>query len=411
MKRYFLATGGILLLCNHSFSQIRTRQLNGADVNAITTAVPFLMISPDSKQGAMGDVGAATAPDVNSVFWNGSKLAFMDNQFGVGATVTPWLRRLVPDINMYYLSGYGKLNSRQVIGGSLRYFSLGSIELRDVTGTYTGNYNPNEFAVDLAFSQKLSQSFALGVATRFINSGISRMYVNGGSGNSASTFAADISAYYQSEKFKLGDKKAIATGGAAITNIGAKIRYSNDENFIPTNLRLGGGLKTDLDQYNTFSVFLDFNKLLVPSPPVYEYEKDSLGKPTTQIAIDPETGKRKIASGKDPNVALIKGMLQSFNDAPKGFKEELQEIIISTGVEYCYDNIFSVRAGYFHEAKNKGARQYFTMGMGFRFKVITVDGSYLIPTLLNNPLQSTWRISLSFNFDGVKKDEKKEPQP
>src|SRR5690606_10811525 len=194
-------------------------------------------------------------------------------------------------------------------------------------------------------------------------------------------------------------------------NIGAKIRYSNDENFIPTNLRLGGGLKTDLDQYNTFSVFLDFNKLLVPSPPVYEYEKDSLGKPTTQIAIDPETGKRKIASGKDPNVAVIKGMLQSFNDAPKGFKEELQEIIISTGVEYCYDNIFSVRAGYFHEAKNKGARQYFTMGMGFRFKVITVDGSYLIPTLLNNPLQSTWRISLSFNFDGVKKDEKKEPQP
>lgn len=414
MKRYFIVTNGILLLCNNLFSQAignTGKYLDGSAVNAITTAVPFLMISPDSKQGAMGDVGAATDPDVNSIFWNGSKLAFMENDFGVGATVTPWLRHLVPDINMYYLSGYGKVNSKQVIGASLRYFSLGDIQLTNATGVNTGNYKPNEFSIDLAFSQKLSKKFALGVAARFINSGISKVYFNGSSGNAASTFAADISAYYKSDKFKLGDKKASASVGFAVTNMGAKIRYSNDENFIPTNLRLGAGLKTDIDQYNTFSVFLDFNKLLVPTPPEYQHLKTYDDKDSSAIAIDPTTGKKAIARGKDPNVPVIKGMLQSFSDAPGGFKEEMQEVIISTGVEYNYDNIFAVRAGYFREAKNKGARQYFTVGMGFHFKVITVDGSYLIPTSLSNPLQRTWRISLSFNFDGAKKDEKKELQP
>jgi len=408
MRRYFLAAGGILLFCNHSYSQLikgTGKYLDGSSINAITTAVPFLMISPDSKQGAMGDVGAATDPDVNSIFWNGSKLAFTDKKFGIGATVTPWLRQLVPDINMSYLSGYVRINSKQVVGGSLRYFSLGNIDLTNSQGVQTGSYKPNEYAIDLAFSQKLSKYFSLGVATRFINSGISRVYYNGGSGNAASTFAADLSAYYKSDKFKLGDKKAVATAGLAITNMGAKIRYSNDENFIPTNMRLGAGLKTDIDNYNTFSVYLDFNKLLVPTPPVYV--TDSAGN----IVTSPVDGKKEISKGKDPNVPVVKGMLQSFNDAPGGIKEELQEINQSIGVEYCYDNTFAVRAGFFHESRNKGARQYFTMGMGFHFKVITVDGSYLIPAgSVNNPLQRTWRISLSFNFDGFNGDEKKEPQ-
>jgi len=383
-------------------SSINSQQLGGS-INPITTAVPFLLISPDSKQGAMGDVGVATDPDVNSIHWNGSKLAFMEKKFGVGATVTPWLRLLVPDINMYYLTGYAKINDKQTVGASLRYFSLGNIELTDALGGSQGSYKPNEFAVDLAFSQKLSKNFSLGVATRFINSTISRLYFNGSSGNAASTFAVDLSMYYKSNKFKLGGKNAVGTLGLAFTNIGAKIKYSNDQNFIPMNMRLGGGLKMDIDDYNTFGVYLDFNKLLVPTPPRYQHKKDSVGNETTEIEIDPATGKKVIepGGGKDPNVDVPTGIIQSFSDAPGGFKEELQEINKSIGVEYCYNKIFAVRAGYFHEAKNKGARQFFTVGAGFNFNVIGVDFSYLIPTTINNPLQRTWRVTLSFNFNGA----------
>lgn len=381
------------------YGQISTQQLSGATGPPITTAVPFLMISPDSKQGGMGDVGAATDPDINSIHWNGSKLAFAEKKFGVGFTVTPWLRRLVPDINMYYLSGYWKINPNQTVGASLRYFSLGNIELTNEAGIHTGDAKPNEFAVDLAFSQKLSKNFSLGVATRVINSTISRYYVGGASGNAASTVAVDLSMFYKSDKFKLGDKKAVATGGLAISNIGAKIKYSNDQNFIPMNLRLGGGLKTDIDQYNTFGVYLDFNKLLVPTPPIYL--KNAKGGDS----ISSVDNKKIIVKGKDPNVGVTQGIIQSFSDAPGGFKEELKEIQISGGMEYCYNNVLALRTGYFYENKIKGARQYFTLGVGFRFKVINVDGSYLIPTALQNPLQNTWRITLSFNFDAADKTE------
>jgi len=369
-------------------------------LNPITTAVPFLMISPDSKQGAMGDVGAATDPDVNAIHWNGSKLAFTEKDFGVGFTVTPWLRNLVPDINMYYVGGYGRLNKNQVLGASLRYFSLGNIDLTDATGQRTGSIKPNEFSLDMAFSQKLSKNFGIGVAGRFVNSTISRVFFNGSSGNAASTVAVDLSMYYRSEKFKLGEKKALATGGLAFTNIGAKIKYSNDENFIPMNMRLGGGLRTYLDETNAVAVYLDFNKLLVPTPPVYKKKIDpNTGQETTEDEIDPATGKKVILAGKDPNVDVATGILQSFSDAPGGFSEEMKEINIATGLEYDYNNIFAVRMGYFHEPKTKGSRQYFTFGVGFKFKVINVDGSYLVPTSLQNPLQRTWRITLSFNFD------------
>lgn len=389
--------------------QISSQQLGGTTINPITTAVPFLMISPDSKQGAMGDVGAATDPDVNSIHWNGSKLAFMEKKFGVGATVTPWLRLLVPDINMYYLTGYGKLNSKQTVGASLRYFSLGNIELTDATGVRTGSFKPNEFAIDLAFSQKLSKNFSLGVATRFINSSISRVYFNGSSGNAASTFAVDLSMFYKSDKFKLADKKTVGTFGLAFTNIGAKIKYSNDQNFIPMNMRLGGGLKMEIDDYNTFGIYVDFNKLLVPTPPVYQQTITASGQ--QQDVIDPATGKKVIEKGKDPNVDIATGIIQSFSDAPGGFSEELKEVNESIGLEYSYNNIFAVRGGYFHEAKTKGARQFFTVGAGFKFKVIGVDFSYLIPTSLQNPLQRTWRVTLSFNFDGADSAEPEKVAP
>ena len=393
-----------ILLTKSIIGQISSTQIGGQTINPITTAVPFLLISPDSKQGAMGDVGAATDPDINSIHWNGSKLAFSDKKFGVGFTVTPWLRLLVPDINLYYLGGYVKINKRTAVGGSLRYFTLGNIELTNATGQKTGDFKPNEFAVDLAVSQKLSDNFSLGVATRFINSSISRVYFNGSQGNAASTVAVDLSMFYKSNKFKLGDKKAVYTAGLAFTNIGAKIKYSNDQNFIPMNLRLGNGLKTEIDDFNTIGFYLDFNKLLVPTPPIYQYEKDANGNPTSVIAIDPSTGARIIEKGKNPNVPVAQGILQSFGDAPGGLKEELQEINICTGLEYWYNNTFAIRSGYFYEPKTKGSRQFFTVGMGFKFKVINVDVSYLIPTLLNNPLQRTWRITLSFNFDPAVKE-------
>jgi hypothetical protein len=405
MKKHFLIVLS-LIGSRVSFGQVSSQQLGGATINPITTAVPFLLISPDSKQGAMGDVGAATDPDVNSIHWNGSKLAFMDKKFGVGVTVTPWLRNLVPDINLYYLSGYAKINDKQAVGASLRYFSLGNIDLTDAQGTHTGSFKPNEFAIDLAFSQKLSKNLSLGVATRFINSSISRVYFNGSSGNAASTFAVDLSMFYKSDKFKLGDKKAVGTLGLAFTNIGAKIKYSNDQNFIPMNMRLGGGLKTEIDDYNSFGIYVDFNKLLVPTPPKYEVDPN-----TGQILIDPATGKKVIAEGKDPNVDVATGIIQSFGDAPGGFKEELQEVNKSVGMEYNYNNLFMVRAGFFHEAKTKGARQYFTVGAGFKFKVIGVDFSYLIPTTLQNPLQRTWRVTLSFNFDAANSTEPEKTEP
>lgn len=404
MKKIFLFTipffGSNLV---YSQSTINVLALNGQTINPITTAVPFLMISPDSKQGGMGDVGAATDPDINSIHWNGSKLAMTDKKFGFGFTVTPWLRQLVPDINLYYLAGYAKINDKQVIGASLRYFSLGNIELTNSQGVKTSDYRPNEFAIDLAFSQRLSKNFSLGIATRYINSGISKVYLNQSSGNAAQTAAADLSMFFRSNKFKLSDKVATATAGLAFTNIGAKIKYSNDENFIPMNMRLGGGLKTEIDKFNSIGVYLDFNKLLVPTPPIYKYATDSLGNPTRQILIDPVTGKSEIESGKDPKVGIVTGILQSFHDAPGGFKEELKEVNISFGSEYWYNNVFAMRAGYFYESKSKGSRQFFTVGASFKYSIINIDGSYLIPTKLNNPLQRTWRITISFEFDATKK--------
>ncbi|MDX2174474.1 MAG: type IX secretion system outer membrane channel protein PorV [Bacteroidota bacterium] len=403
MRKKIILLGSSVLISLNFKAQISSQQLGGQTINPITTAVPFLMISPDSKQGAMGDVGAATDPDINSIHWNGSKMAFNEKKFGLGFTVTPWLRLLVPDINLYYLSGYTKINKNQAVGASLRYFSLGNIELTNNVGIKTGDFKPNEFAIDLSFSQKLSKNFSMGIATRFVNSSISRVYFNGSQGNAASTVAVDISMYYKSDKFKLSDKKATATAGLAITNLGAKIKYSTVANYIPINMRLGGGLKTEIDDANTFGVYLDFNKLLVPTPPVYQTSVNAQGQ--TEIVIDGATGAQVISKGKNPNVPVPQGILQSFYDAPDGLKEELQEVNICTGLEYMYNKTFGVRAGYFYEAKTKGARQYFTMGMGVKYSTITIDGSYLIPTVLNNPLQRTWRISISFDFDPPKKVE------
>ncbi|MGZ3882849.1 MAG: type IX secretion system outer membrane channel protein PorV [Bacteroidia bacterium] len=390
-------------------SQVSTQQLAGA-INPITTSVPFLLIAPDSRQGGMGEVGAATQPDVNSIHWNGSKLAFAEKSTGIGISYTPWLRQLVPDISLSYLSAYHKLkNKTTAIGGSLRYFSLGNITFTDISGNTTGQFKPNEFAIDFALSQKLSDNFSAGIAIRYINSNLTGGVAlsNGQATRPGQSVAADVSMYYRTPKgFEVADKKSTVSLGLAITNIGQKISYSTAKNFIPTNMRLGGGLKMDIDDYNSFGFYADLNKLLVPTPPVYQKYKTVNGTDSSADYIDPATNGKVVAKGKDPNVPVAQGMIQSFYDAPGGFKEELREINIAVGFEYWYAKQFAVRAGYFYEDKTKGGRQFFTIGLGVRYSVFGLDMAYLIPTTLRNPLQNTLRFTLSFDFDAFKSQNK-----
>ena len=394
-----------------SSSNLTTQELSGR-VNTITTAVPFLMIAPDSKQGGMGEVGAATPADGNSIHWNVAKMAFAEKKGGAAISVTPWLRQLVPDIYLYYVAGYGKISKTQTIGASLRYFSLGNITFTDIVGNTTGQFRPNEFAVDLAYSQKLSKTFSAGLAARYIRSNLTGNYTlsNGQPTKPGTSVAVDVGLYYQSQKLKINDKKATATLGLVVSNIGSKISYSVKKDFIPINMRLGGGLKFDIDDANTFGIYGDINKLLVPTQPVYKKALDSLGNETAVDAVD-NNGNKIIAAGKDPNVSVSKGMLQSFNDAPGGTTEELKEINYSVGFEYWYAKTFAVRAGYFNEAKTKGNRKFFTFGIGLRYNVFGLDMAYLIPITQRNPLQNTLRFTLTFDFDAFKEQNKEAPKP
>lgn len=400
-----ILTTKILAQSGTSSSQLSTQDLSGR-VNTITTAVPFLMICPDSKQGGMGEVGVATAPDANSIHWNSAKLAFADKKTGAAISVTPWLRQLVPDIYLYYVSGYTKISKTQAVGASLRYFSLGNITFTDIVGNTTGQFRPNEFQFSLAYSQKLSETFSAGMAMSYVRSNLTGNYTlsNGQATRPGQTGAVDVGLYYQSKKLEVGGKKSIVTAGLSVNNIGAKISYSVKKDFIPINLRLGGGLKMDLDDYNTFGIYADVNKLLVPTPPVY------LKTISGTDSINPSTNEKIITAGKDPNVGVSKGIVQSFGDAPGGMSEELKEINCSVGFEYWYAKTFAVRAGYFNEAKTKGNRKFFTAGIGVRYNVFGLDMAYLIPITQRNPLQNTLRFTLSFDFAAFK-DQNKEAKP
>ncbi len=407
LKQIFSTLGLSLIGTTSYFAQTSTASTNlstqdlSGRVNTITTAVPFLLICPDSRNGAMGEVGAATPADANSMHWNVGKLAFAEKKSGVAMSINPWLKQLVPDIYLYYLSFYSKLSKTQAIGASMRYFDLGNITFTDIVGNTTGQFRPNEFAFDLGYSQKLSETFSAGLSMRYIRSNLTGNYsVSGGQAYKPGTsVAADVGLYYQSKKLVINDKKAKASGGLVISNIGQKISYSgNVKNFIPINLRLGGGLKFDIDDYNTFGVYADINKLLVPTHPVYA--KGVNGSDTTVIL-----------AGKDPNVSVTKGMIQSFSDAPGGSKEELKEINYSAGFEYWYAKTFAVRAGYFNEAKTKGNRKFFTAGIGVRYNVFGLDAAYLIPLTQNHPLRNTLRFTLSFDFDAFKDQNKDTPKP
>lgn len=357
---------------------------NNAELNTITTGVPFLMISPDARGGAMGDAGVATEPDANSMFWNPAKFAFVEDDMGLTIGYSPWLRDLVDDIGLSNIAYYARLDDIQVIAFSLRYFSLGSIEFTDNTGGSLGEYQPNEFAIDGTYSRKLSDNLSLAVAGRFIYSNLT-LGQNAGAAETrpGTSVAADIAMYYENE-VDMGSTDGVFSFGANISNIGAKISYTTDvqEDFIPTNLRLGPALKMELDSYNEVTFALDVNKLLVPTPPI----------------MDPDN-QGEIQSGMDNDVSVITGLFQSFYDAPGGFNEELREINFALGAEYWYDQTFALRAGYFYEDETKGNRNYVTMGAGLKYNVFALDFSYLIPTGVQSPLDNTLRFSLYFDFE------------
>lgn len=369
-------------------------------LNTITTAVPFLLIAPDSRAGALGDAGVATSPDANSIHWNPAKMAFIEKDMGLSISYSPWLRKLVPDISLSYVSFYKKLGKDHTLGASLRYFSLGDIKFTDDVGNALGDFRPNEFAVDVAYARKLGERLSGGIAARYIYSNLTGGIDVSGSGTRAGTsFAVDVSAFYTNPDAELFGQEVIFNMGLNLSNIGAKISYTDDANkdFIPINMKLGQSLAFVLDDYNSIALITDINKLLVPTPPIYKTDKN--GNPE----IDPITNEQVIESGKNPNVGVMSGIMQSFYDAPGGMSEELREYNISAGTEYWYNKQFAIRAGYFHEHVTKGNRKYITFGAGLKMSVFSLDFSYLIATTQNNPLANTMRFSLMFNFDDFKK--------
>jgi len=404
MKRNLLIFVSFILLGTMVFAQgSQTNDLLGSKLNTITTAVPFLLIAPDARGGGLGDAGAASLPDANSMHWNPAKYGFIDKDFGFAVSYSPWLHKLVNDINLAYLGGYKRINKRQVLSMSLRYFSLGNITFTNETGQNIGQYKPNEFSLDASYCFKFTNEVSGAIALRYIYSNLTGgIYVAGAQSKAGQAVAADVSVYYEKPIEIKGMQTKFALG-ANISNIGNKISYTEnlDRDFIPTNLRLGFSYDMNFDKNNSLALLLDFNKLLVPTPPIYQL--DSTGKYVYDV-----DGNKIIEDGKDPNVGVVRGMIQSFYDAPGGFGEEMKEINIAVGLEYWYARQFSIRAGYFNEASTKGNRKYVTLGAGLRYSVFGLDFAYLIPVTQRNPLENTLRFSLLFNFDKVKGKKEKE---
>lgn len=355
--------------------------------NVITTGVPFLTIAPDSRAAGLGDAGVATSPDVNAQHWNPAKYAFIESDMGIALSYSPWLRSLVNDINLAYLVGYKKLDEYQTISSSLRYFALGDIVFTDEYATTIGQQSPNEFAFDLGYTRLLSDRWAGAVAIRYIRSDLTGgQLINGVESHAGNSYAADVAFYYRNE-FQMNRSENVFSAGVNIQNIGVKISYTDGEvkDFIPTNMKLGIAYTTELDDYNTFTFTADVNKLLVPTPP----------KDTT--TYDP--GTIIYPGGINSDKSVVGGMFSSFTDAPGGFKEELQEVTLSAGVEYWYNKQFALRAGYFYENEYKGNRKFMTAGAGLKLNVFSLDFAYLLPIVRNHPLENTLRFTLSFDVD------------
>ncbi len=382
MKQKSLQLAAALLLAGFSVTQA-TAQSTAEPINVVTTAVPFLRISPDARAGGMGEAALATAPDVNAPFWNLAKTPFNESKFAVGLTYTPWLKRLgLNDVYLASLSGYYKLDDNQAISTSMRYFNLGNIQFTDNSGNDFGSFRPREFGIDLGYSRKLSEQIGLGVALRYIYSNLAGgQNVNGTTYKAGNTVAGDLSFYYNG----VSESGSGFSAGAALTNLGGKIGYTSDatqKDFIPANLGLGAAYTKSFDESNKLTIAMDFNKLLVPTPPAVD---DSLGLVEYR------------------NKSVVGSWFSSFGDAPGGFSEELKEVTISTGVEYWYMNQFALRAGYFYENRDKGNRKYFTLGAGIKYNVFGLNFSYIIPTgsgVNQNPLSNTIRFGLIFDLGG-----------
>ena len=389
----FISIFVLIILANqlaYTQNQLEIDDLTGG-LNTITTAVPFLMITPDSRSGSMGDVGAATSPDASSISTNPAKYSFIEDDLGFSISYVPWLRALVPDINLSYISGYKKLNQNDAVAFELRYFSLGDITFTDILGNTLGQFNPNELALGGSYSRKLSDLFSLALATIYIYSNLTGGQMAGDiQTNAGKSFAADVAGYY-TNKIRFLKKDSDLSFGFNISNIGNKISYTNvgERDFIPINLKLGSSININFDDYNSMSYSFDINKLLVPTPPLYNSENE-------------------IIAGKDPNVSVVSGIFQSFSDAPDGFSEELREINLSFGTEYWYAQQFALRGGYFYEHDTKGGRKFFTFGAGVKYNVFALDFSYLINAsrTINgtNPLANTMRFTMIFDIGALQQE-------
>ncbi len=393
-KRFALI--GLTLAAGLISSTIAQAQKSLVGANTVTTAVPFLRISPDARSGAMGDVGIAIDPDANAQYWNVGKIPFATKKYGVSATYTPWLKDLVPDIFLAYLAGYAKFgqNDNQAISASLRYFSLGEINYTDIYANPIGTGKPNEFAFDLGYSRKLSEYLSAGLSFRYINSAIASGLAAQQQGieyKPGQAFGADLGVFYKKKNDIDEFRSNTVSLGAVLSNVGSRISYTSARrDFIPINLGLGGAYTYQADAYNAITFALDINKLLVPTP--QDTNTEANGAPNYII----------------PDKSVVSGMLGSFGDAQGGFSEELKEFQISAGAEYWYQQQFAVRAGYFWEHKLKGDRKYFTVGLGVRYNVFGLNFAYLIPSgsgINRNPLSNTFRFSLLFDFDKLEKKE------
>lgn len=383
MKKIYLAALTLMGISPLTATAQEKVDMFNPEKNSVTSQ----SIAPDARAGGMGDVGAATDPDVASQFWNPAKYPFTISRAGVSLNYTPWLRQLVSDIDLAYLVGYYRIGDYSAVSGSLRYFSLGEVFYDDTSNTQM-TLNPYEMSFDVAYSIMLSEKFSIAAGVRWIYSDLTYNYDDTSSPGSA--FAVDLAAYYQNY-VNIGQRECQLGIGLDISNVGSKINFGGDENseFLPANLRLGASLMVPVDEYNRFSIAVDANKPLVPTMPV---------------KMDGESDEDFITRKQNDyyDVSPISGIFKSFGDAPGGFKEEMQEIRWSVGAEYVYNDKFSLRAGYHHESENKGNRKYFTVGAGFKMNVFSLDAGYVIATAKSNPLDQTLRFSLSFDMDGLK---------
>ena len=374
----------LMLLCAFWFNlEMSAQEPNPHDSRVITTGVPFVLIAADPRAASMGDMGVATSNDAFSQQWNPAKYAFALPKQGVGVTYTPYLSNLVNDIFLGNLTYFNRLNERSAVAASFRYFSLGEIEsLQDPSQIDNPlNFSPNELTFDVSYSLRLGEQFAMAVAGRYLRSDL-KLQIDDDDASAGSSFAVDIAGYYQSEEIPYNSFDGRWRAGFNISNIGPAIKYdeTGQENFLPTNLSVGGGFDFILDMYNRIGVTAEFNKLLVPTPPLRDTEGN-------------------IIEGKDNDVGFFQGMFQSFGDAPGGFSEELKEFTWALGAEYVYDNVFSLRTGYFNESDIKGGRKFMSLGAGFKYTSINIDLSYLFSTSnVRSPLEGTLRFGLTFNI-------------